>query len=117
MNALVFLGIAVLLSLLGAPPALAVAFAAVELPFFAASFVALHLYWSLNPALPWFLDRVLLPVMVWHEATVLAIVVWAAARIVRASRAARGGPEVPSCRPGGAGGHGAPASRSVRGGG
>ena len=80
------LWLAVLLALLGAPTALAVAFAAAELPHFGASFVALFLYWSLNPALPWFFDQVLLPVMVWHEATVLAIVVWAATQIGRPSR-------------------------------
>ena len=70
-----------LVALLGAPSALAVALASAELPLFGASFIALFLYWSLNPALPWFFDQVLLPVMVWHEATVLAIVVWAARRI------------------------------------
>jgi uncharacterized membrane protein len=75
------LWLAVLMALLGAPSALAVAFASAELPLFGASFIALFLYWSLNPALPWFFDQVLLPVMVWHEATVLAIVIWAARRI------------------------------------
>ena len=77
------LWLAVLVALLGAPSVLAVAFASAELPLFGASFIALFLYWSQNPALPWFFDQVLLPVMVWHEATVLAIIVWAAWRIGR----------------------------------
>ena len=95
------LWLAVLLALLGAPTALAVAFAAVEVPLFGASFAALFLYWSLNPALPWFFDQVLLPVMVWHEATVLAIVVWAAARIGRPSRGDLPGPKTHRIGPGG----------------
>ena len=84
------LWIAVLLALLGAPSPLAVAFAGVELPFFGASFIALYLHWSLNPALPWFFDQVLLPAMALHQGTVLAVVVWAAARMVRPGGTVRG---------------------------
>jgi hypothetical protein len=80
------LWLVVLMALLGAPSVLAVAFGSAELALFGGSFIALFLYWSLNPALPWFFNQVLLPVMVWHEGTVLAIIFWAAWRIGRPRR-------------------------------
>jgi hypothetical protein len=77
------LWIAVLLALLAAPPALAVAFGAVDLLYFAASFIVLYLSVTQNPATQWFFDQSMLPAMALREAVILVIIVYAAWRMIR----------------------------------
>ncbi len=77
------LWIAVLLALLAAPPALAVAFAGVDLAYFALSFITLHLLWSGSPAAEWVYRQLLQPAMVVREAAILVVIVWAARRMLR----------------------------------
>ncbi len=72
-----------LLALIAAPTALVVAFAGVDLLYFAASFIILHLSSSGNPASQWFFDQALIPSMALREAAILAIVVFALARLWR----------------------------------
>lgn len=76
------LWLAVLLALLAAPPALAVVFAAVDVMYFAASFIVLYLTTSQNPATNWFHGQVMFQAMAFREAAILALIVWAAWRIV-----------------------------------
>jgi uncharacterized membrane protein len=80
------LWLAVLLALLAAPPTLAVAFGAVDIGYFAASFVLLHLSSSQNPLTNWFYWQVMLPSMTLREAVILAIIVWAIWRMLRPLR-------------------------------
>jgi uncharacterized membrane protein len=80
------LWLAVLLALLAAPPTLVVAFGAVDIGYFAASFVLLHLSSSQNPLTDWFYRQVMLPSMALREAVILAIIIWAIWRIFRPLR-------------------------------
>ncbi len=80
------LWLAVLLALVAAPPTLAVAFAAVDLMYFAASFIMLYLAVTNNTAVGWFFDQALFPAMTLREAVILAIVVYAGWQIVRPNR-------------------------------
>lgn len=77
------LWLAVLLALLSGPPSLVVAFAAVDIGYFATSFVLLHLASSQNPLTGWFYSQVMLPSMALREAVILAIIIWAVWRIAR----------------------------------
>jgi hypothetical protein len=77
------LWLAALLALLAAPPALAVAFAAVDVLYFAASFIVLYLSVTQNPATNWFHSQVMWQAMALREALILALIVYAAWRIVR----------------------------------
>ena len=76
----------VLLALLGAPPALGVSFAAVDLAYFVASAATLYLAWSNSPVFDRFYQLALVPAMVVREGLILAIVVWAAWRVVHPTR-------------------------------
>lgn len=73
----------VLLALLAAPPALAVAFAAVDLAYFAASFILLYLSVLQNQARDWFFAQAMLPTMALREGVILAIMIFALWRIVQ----------------------------------
>ncbi len=77
------LWLAVLLALVAARPALAVAFAAVDLSYFAGSFIILYLAVTQNPAQDWFFVQALFPTMALREAVILAIVLYAGWRLVR----------------------------------
>lgn len=77
------LWLAVLLALLAGPPSLVVAFASVDIAYFAASFVLLHLADSQNPLTGWFFSQVMLPAMALREAVILAIIIWAIWQIGR----------------------------------
>jgi len=72
-----------LLALLAAPPALAVAFAGVDVLYFAASFISLYLSSSADPAAQWFFDQGMLSSMALREAVIAAIIVFALARLWR----------------------------------
>lgn len=72
-----------LLALIAAPPALVVAFAGVDLLYFAASFIVLHLSSSNDPAAQWFFDQGMLSAMAMREAVIAAIIVFALARLWR----------------------------------
>lgn len=80
------LWLAVLLALLAGPPTLVVAFAAVDIGYFATSFVLLHLASSQNPLTGWFFSQVMLPSMALREAVILGIIIWALWRIARPLR-------------------------------
>lgn len=77
------LWIAALLALLAAPPALAVAFGAVDLGYFAASFILLYLSVTQNPATPWFFDQGMLPAMALREVVILLVIGYAGWRMAR----------------------------------
>lgn len=77
------LWIAALLALLAAPPALAVAFAAVDVGYFAVSFIVLYLTVTQNPATNWFHAQVVFPSMAIREATILVIIGWAVWKLIR----------------------------------
>lgn len=84
------LWIAVLLALLASPPALAVAFAGIDVAYFAASFIALYLGSAGYPDIEaWMYEQALWPAMVLREGVLLAIVAWAAWRLVRPAGVAR----------------------------
>ena len=68
--------------LLAAPPALAVAFGAVDVGYFATSFIVLYLSTTSNPATDWFHREVMFPSLVLREAAILALIVWAIWRMV-----------------------------------
>jgi uncharacterized membrane protein len=76
------LWLVVLLALLAAPPALAVAFGAVDVGYFATSFIVLYLSTTSNPATDWFHREVMFPSLVLREAAILALIVWAIWRMV-----------------------------------
>lgn len=78
-----------LLALLAAPPALAVAFASVDLLYFAASFIVLYLDSSINPAKQWFFDQGVIHAMMLREAVIAAIIVFALARLWRGGEVPR----------------------------
>lgn len=75
-----------LLALLAAPPALAVAFAGADLLYFAASFIVLYLSVTQNPATNWFHSQVMWQAMALREMVILALIVYAAWRIVGLAR-------------------------------
>jgi hypothetical protein len=77
------LWLAVLLALLAASPALVAIFAAVDIAYFAGSFIILYLVVTDNPASAWFYNEALFPAMAFREATILAIVVYSIWNIVR----------------------------------
>jgi uncharacterized membrane protein YwzB len=76
------LWLAVLLALLAAPSTLLIAFAAVDIGYFATSFILLYLAASQNPATYWFYTQAMFPSMVLREAVVFAIIVWAIWRML-----------------------------------
>ncbi len=76
------LWLAVLLAFLAAPPTLAVIFAAVDLAYFAGSFIVLYLADTQNVASAWFFNQALLPVTVMREAVIFGIVLYACWRII-----------------------------------
>jgi uncharacterized membrane protein len=84
------LWLAVLMALMAAPPTLMVAFAAVDIGYFAASFMILHLMTSQNPAKDWFYAQAMYPSMVLREAIILVIIGWAIWRMLRSQHSPRG---------------------------
>lgn len=76
------LWLVVLMALLAAPPALVVAFAAVDLGYFAASFIVLYLSSTINPATDWFHHEVMFPMMAIREAVIFAIIIWVLWRMI-----------------------------------
>lgn len=76
------LWLVVLLALLAAPPALAVAFAGVDVLYFAASFIVLYLVTTQNPATNWFHGQVMWQALLLREAVILALVIYAGWRIL-----------------------------------
>lgn len=82
-----------LLALLAAPPALAVAFAGADVLYFAASFIVLYLSVTQNPATNWFHSQVMWQAMALREAVILALIIYAAWRIVRPARPGQRTPE------------------------
>lgn len=84
------LWIVVLLALVGAGVAWAAVWAAIDLVYFAAAFIALYL--STDPRTSeWFHDEVLLRAMVVREAVLLAIVAWCVGRLWRPPASQSGG--------------------------
>jgi hypothetical protein len=71
------LWLVVLLALLAAPPTLAIAFAAADMGYFAASFIVLYFTATQNPATEWFHRQVMFRTMALREAVILAIILWA----------------------------------------
>jgi uncharacterized membrane protein len=76
------LWVVVLMALLAAPPALAAAFAAVDIGWFAVSFIWLYLWTSANPATDWFYREAMSRSMVLREAVIAAVIGWAIWRMM-----------------------------------
>lgn len=76
------LWLVVLMALLAAPPTLAAAFAAVDIGWFAVSFIWLYLWTSANPATDWFYREAMIRSMVLREVVIAAIIGWAIWRMV-----------------------------------
>ncbi|WP_026369735.1 glycosyltransferase 87 family protein [Kallotenue papyrolyticum] len=72
-----------LLALLAAPPLLVALFGAVDIMYFAASFVLLYLSETGNPASGWFYGAAMLPAMVLRETLILVMILYALWRIVQ----------------------------------
>lgn len=72
-----------LLALLAAPPLLVALFGAVDIMYFAASFVLLYLNETGNPAGGWFYGAALLPAMALRETLIFVMILFALWRIVQ----------------------------------
>lgn len=75
------LWLVVFFALLAAPPALAAAFAAADIGWFAVSFIWLYLWTSANPATDWFFREAMMRSMVLREAVIAAVIGWAVWRM------------------------------------